>query len=403
LNNAGQVVFSSRIDNAANGQSFGLFRGDGLGVTPLAVLFSPAPDGILFGSPTAGPVLTDSGTAAFSTTVFQANRLALGSALAITDGRTGAFYGRTRQATPDGQGTFNTATAPYLNKAGQAAFIASVQGTGAAYTGLYFVNDGAVTEVARTGNPAPGIPGESLVQFAWLTLNNTGQLAFTAKTCCHGGVFVWSPVTGFTRTLVLSGQSPPAGNGVISLLYGSANSPLELNDSGQAAFASSITGSGVLSDFGIFFDDDRLGLVQVARYGDPFLGSTIRQLNLATGASKAYTTGGAAGRAFSPLNNRGQLAYSFVLADGRSGVAVWTLPSKAQARVTALTRVNNDTRISWTATAGFTSVVQASTNVTANYVDISGNILPGPATNTFVELGGATNRPARFYRIRLAP
>jgi hypothetical protein len=404
LNNAGQVVFSSRIDSASNGQTFGLFRGDGVSVIPIELLFSPAPDGTLFGSLTAGPVLNDSGTVALTTTLYQTNRLALGSALAVTDGPSAAFYGQTGQSTPDGQGTFNTARAPYLNDVGQAAFVASVQTAGSAFTALYFVSSsGAVTEVARTGNPVPGLTGENLVQFEWLTLNNSGQLAFTARTCCHAGVFLWNPATGVIRSLAVSGQGPPDGNGVINVVSGSATSPVELNDSGEAAFASFITGSGILNDFGVFFYDDKLGLVQAARYGDPLLGSTINQLNLATGASKAYTAGTAAGRAFSPLNNRGQLAYSFVLADGRSGVAVWTMPSKPQARVTALTRTKKDTHISWSATAGVTSVVQASTNAGGRFVDISGNIPPGPATNTFVEVGGATNGPTRFYRIRLAP
>ena len=41
LNDAGQVAFYVRIDNATNSQSMGLFRGDGATVTSIAVVKSP--------------------------------------------------------------------------------------------------------------------------------------------------------------------------------------------------------------------------------------------------------------------------------------------------------------------------------------------------------------------------
>jgi hypothetical protein len=67
---------------------------------------------------------------------------------------------------------------------------------------------------------------------------------------------------------------------------------------------------------------------------------------------------------------------------------------------------NNDIQVSWNATAGQTNVVQASAKIPGGFTDISGNIvIPGTgqvATN-FAEHSGATQRPARVYRVRLAP
>jgi hypothetical protein len=70
-----------------------------------------------------------------------------------------------------------------------------------------------------------------------------------------------------------------------------------------------------------------------------------------------------------------------------------------------------DMTIAWTAWGGSTNVLQAtnggsSGSYTDNFADITASqtILPGIGTqNTnYVDVGGATNVPARFYRVRLA-
>jgi hypothetical protein len=70
----------------------------------------------------------------------------------------------------------------------------------------------------------------------------------------------------------------------------------------------------------------------------------------------------------------------------------------------------SDIGISW-ATAGVrTNTVQATTGdasggYTTNFADISGPIIitPGDTTTNYTDSGGATNGPARYYRIRLVP
>jgi hypothetical protein len=74
--------------------------------------------------------------------------------------------------------------------------------------------------------------------------------------------------------------------------------------------------------------------------------------------------------------------------------------------VSAVGPVGNDFLISWQAGGGRTNIVQATTNFTSGYFNLSPNIiLPGSgdiATN-YLDAGGATNIPGRFYRIRLVP
>ena len=89
-------------------------------------------------------------------------------------------------------------------------------------------------------------------------------------------------------------------------------------------------------------------------------------------------------------------------------------------RITAITRKTNaaiagqtnDIAITWLTLGGFTNVVQftpgdfrGSYN-TNNFVNLSGPfIIPGfgPATTNYTDVFGATNRPARYYRVRMIP
>jgi hypothetical protein len=80
-------------------------------------------------------------------------------------------------------------------------------------------------------------------------------------------------------------------------------------------------------------------------------------------------------------------------------------------RITSVARRTNDMVISWRTVGGRTNVLQvangdASGSLTDNFV----NILPliavtgiGETTTNQVDVGGATNAPARFYRVRLVP
>lgn len=66
-----------------------------------------------------------------------------------------------------------------------------------------------------------------------------------------------------------------------------------------------------------------------------------------------------------------------------------------------------DMSITWVAGGGRTNVVQTTTgDYNTDFVDLSGPIVlsgSGDVTNNYLDGGGATNNPSRFYRIRLAP
>jgi len=101
--------------------------------------------------------------------------------------------------------------------------------------------------------------------------------------------------------------------------------------------------------------------------------------------------------------------------DGQNNVAEFlagTDPNNASSymHVLSVIRQGNDMSITWVAGGGRTNVLQAtagdiSGNYFTNFSDIVTNIIAGSgdATNNYVDGGGATNGPTRYYRIRLMP
>jgi pectate lyase len=72
-------------------------------------------------------------------------------------------------------------------------------------------------------------------------------------------------------------------------------------------------------------------------------------------------------------------------------------------------QTNNNVVITWATGAGPSNIVQAAgggAGYSTNFTDISGPLFvlgSGDTTNSYTDVGGATNTPARFYRVRLAP
>jgi hypothetical protein len=96
-----------------------------------------------------------------------------------------------------------------------------------------------------------------------------------------------------------------------------------LNDLGQVVFEASVGSNPVNgSTDGIFLyeDGDTRTIVSTAT---PFLGSTITSLNLFSTSDTDESYLSQSRRTF---NNLGRVAYRFTLADGREGVAVWSIP-----------------------------------------------------------------------------
>jgi hypothetical protein len=342
INNAGQVAFVGMLGNGTNG----VFRGDGTTLTRLAYFGQPVPGGSSLGILWSPLAFNDAGQVAFMNLgggpdegVFRA------------DGATLTVIAGTGQLTPDGVTTFvhlepSLDDAPSLNNAGQVAFPAYLAG--------------------------PGV----------------GDTNYSA-------IFRGDGISGNLRQIARQGQPAPDSNANFDNLF-TAAPRVAMNDSGQVAFLASLTDDGT----GLYFYDDHLGLLKVIRTGDPFLGSTIYYL--------AFSTLPTLGNQVDGLNNCGQVAFYFETSDlATTGIAIWNAGSF---RITAIDRLGNDIRLTWVSPCGSTNYVQAAPALTTagsnNFADISGPIdVSGtvPVTTNYVEINGATNQPARYYRIRRVP
>jgi hypothetical protein len=166
-----------------------------------------------------------------------------------------------------------------LNDAGQTAFRANLAGNGVDFAnnqGVWSEGSGSLALVARTGNQAPGAPNgvnfstDPALELFTPVLNSAGQTAFYGATT-DGGLGLWSEGSGSLAPVARSGQQAPNTPAGVAFtfanLYEFLESPI-LNDAGQTAFRSYLTGAGVTSEneFGLWSEGSG-GLELRARMG----------------------------------------------------------------------------------------------------------------------------------------
>lgn len=309
LNDLGQVLFSALVVSGTTGRG-GLFVGDGTTMTQIVREGDLVPNASDTFSRVLRGSLNEHGQASFS------------AELSGTGGRYGIYRGdgtttvqivRAGQAAPDGIGVFSSFSVDTMNDLGQVAFIAELNDTAGGYSGdagVFVGSGGTLRQVARRGQAA-GSGGGTFDSFSSIALNATEQILFGASidsaTPLDVGIFRSDGST--LQTIVRKGWSAPE-EGVFGYFRDSA-----FNDVGQVAFYAEL--KDTLHTSGIFLYDDKAGLITVARRGDPLLESTITDLTFGP-------TWGPLGDERSGLNDRGQVAFRFTLADGRHGVAIWS-------------------------------------------------------------------------------
>jgi len=377
INDAGQVAALQLLNDTFGGISdnYAIFVGDG---TPagLVEIIRGGGGGSFVGSPLQ---LNNNGVVAYldrrGETIFQGSDKGV---VAIV---------QQEQAAPDDDGAFDTLYPPALNEAGQTAFRGTVRLTGqrTRYEGVFRHDETTIVRIAREGEPSPDGNG-NFSTFSNPALNNAGDVAFLATlTGTSGsasddqGVFIRRGED--LLTVVRRGEVAPDGNGrfldLISTERGADN--VAINDAGQVTFIAGLTGTaggnaaqglfrgdgttlkqivrlgdlapdgvsrfkslelpalngmgqvafpaellkGVETDRAIFLYDDTLGLVQMFRWGDPFLGSQISDFGLVLAPS--VTTNG---MHRSGLNDRGEVASALYLDDNRTVVAIASLATE---------------------------------------------------------------------------
>ncbi len=118
-------------------------------------------------------------------------------------------------------------------------------------------------------------------------------------------------------TIAREDMTVPGGSGQFNQL---SAGPV-MNEQGQIAFFATVKNAGSRNGKAIYFHDEALGLIPVARIGDALEGGTITELTVQFGGFLSNVD-----QTYLGFNDRGQVAFGFGLADGRQGLARWSPP-----------------------------------------------------------------------------
>lgn len=324
LNDAGQVTFWASTDNTQSGYESGIFRASGGPVSTIVRTGDPAPGGIgTFDHISSRIDAKGNGVIAFCATLNNAgdnlhdNRVYRHSAGVTTT------IAREGDPSPDANGQLwhdngNFIPLARASKSGFVAFRSDLLGTagGASDNAAIFRGTGGpLTLIARLGQPAPG--GNGTISELYIPdVADTGTVIFEADFAgTTGGETddraLLSGTGGILTTIMRENQPTPSGDGQLVVGY---FTNWNCNAAGEMAIRTDLrnTQAGGQYENAIYFYRPGSPLIEIARNGTPLLGSTITLLN-STDQSFAPS--------LSPINESGQIAFYFALADGRDGVA----------------------------------------------------------------------------------
>ena len=219
-----------------------------------------------------------------------------------------AQVARTGDQAPGSGAAFSDFDSPVLNASGQTAFRAELTG-GTNQSGIYSEGSGTLAQVARTGEQAPGAGnGVFFDDFGDPVLNVLGQTVFLADLSGTGvdgtnDMGIYSEASGALAQLARTGdQAPDADSGVV---FDRFRDPV-INASGQIVLRAELSGTGVDSTNGEAVYATLSGtLAEVVRTGDQV-----------PGASGGVAFGGFNFFSNPLLNNSGQIAFEgFLVGD----------------------------------------------------------------------------------------
>ncbi|MDB5328834.1 MAG: hypothetical protein JWM57_4403 [Phycisphaerales bacterium] len=285
-------------------------------------------------------------------------------------------------------GTYVAFTNPVLNANGQVAFQASLTGgtsTGGVFTGL----SGLLQAVALQNTAAPNgeLYGTLYTSATTVTvnLNNSGQLAFISPLTGGtptSGIFTGTSA-GTLQLVALQSNAAPAGGNYLAFAatgINAASSPV-INPNGQVAFSSTLTGGSPSPGAGIFV-------------GTPGTLQTVALLGGATPAGGVYTTALTA----PVLNNNGQVAFVSLLGTSSPQVLFAGAPGSLQSvMVQATTAPGTGGQLYGTPNSisyndagkiSYTSSLTGGASTSGVFAGTPGNIQPVVLNNT-VAAGGS--------------
>ena len=208
---------------------------------------------------------------------------------------------------------------PLIDDSGQVAFSAQYTQSGAPRFGVFVADDAGARLVAPWALPQGNMDTINVVG-----ISSAGTVAFntefTGGADPSSAIYLAGP-SGQTLVALEDTATPVAGRFFRSFF----STQTSLNSAGQLAFEAELsdTANGAADGKGVFFYDTTGGLKQIARVGDSFAGSTISDLSFSGTVLNSISVQ-SPDTSLSGLNGAGKVAFSFTLANGQSGIAIWS-------------------------------------------------------------------------------
>jgi hypothetical protein len=267
------------------------------------------------------PVLSPGGKVAFNTGVRGPTFSQLGlSPTAVLAGTPGnlSVLAMTDEPAPGTTSTIRTTSTysdVHVNNKAEALFGALLNdGTRTLYAG----SAGNLRLVARTEQPAPGLPaGNSFSFFYGTDFNDRGDVAFHADVDPTGddrhGIFL-AKGSGSPTLVAVEGEYAP---GAAYARFGNFFSDPVMNKDGQVAFFASLVGDASRGpdDYGIFATGHNDDLRLIARYGDTF---EVAPGDVRTIQTLSYN--GLLGTHVLSFNDDSDLSFMIRFTDGSEGI-----------------------------------------------------------------------------------
>ncbi len=239
-----------------------------------------------------------------------------------------ARKGSPAPGTPAGV-SFERLDGPSLNNTGRIVFAGSLSGTGVDSSnrkGVWSDGPGILTLIARTGAPAPGTPaGVSFSILSTPRINGAGQVAFHSALTGSGVISgnsrgIWSEGPGVLTLIARTGN--PAPGVPAGVTFGGFNDTTAFNGAGRVAFFAYLSGSSVSesNDESIWIEGPG-GLLQIViREGEQIAVAPGDIRTVSALSVQRFPAGESGGSSF--LNDASQIAFRAEFTDGTQGVFV---------------------------------------------------------------------------------
>lgn len=394
LNPAGQTAFVSGLSgtNGGTSNSLAVMRGEAAGGTTLIAQNGDAVPGggATYALYVKVPALNGAGQVAFlATTSFYGTSMAL----LRGDGESLTVMLKTGTVVP-GLGTvtgFGLAEEVAICDDGDVVLPVGVS-RGTSYGGVIRVDGAGATDVImRVGDPVPNYPGTFRGLDRHVAANRAGLVAFSGSITTNSNTIV-TAIFRATSAVVASGDAIPGGGATFLAMDGE---PVSINSMGQVAFRARLSDGRS----GIFLSDPVDGLRTVALGGQAFCGSSFSKLQFA-GTS---TINGVLDMDRNGLNDAGEVAFHFDLADGREGIALWSSLPKPNAGPGLIEPVAGGFRVKFPGIPGWSYQVQRDGDLSDPWEDIPTPIQADPAGWVIFDDLGPGLPARRFYRCLDAP